>query len=809
MITTNITAETGSPREMNRPRHADARNERDSAHEQELLVELLAHRLDERDQNQRRDGVRHKGGKHDAEHAENGQDRDRRVGVDSVGERGGDGVEQAGRADGLAEGDAAHREQDDGPGVVVDVGGGEQAGAVERDDGHDGDDAGGPEPGLELGLEAPQHDGEHGHEADVVLLEGEGGLDGLDGLDFHGVDFEREDHLQPHNKQPDHTQRDREREPVAPGRVRLERLDGDDVLGRRDRRAHATHVGHERDAEHERPRKARLGRDALEQRGDERVREHGRRDVRDPHRQEQRHHHDGQQDAARRRAGKKQNVRRRDPRNVVLGQRGREREPADQQHDGGVPHGAEDVGGRVRGAHHVARIGVLEHVARDHEERHEQRRGEQRDGLGGPQDRADGHHGETVALGAVVERLDAEQDAARENRERDLERCPAKQEPRHAQPERQPRGLDAVHLDLEHALELCLVARQHARALGVVLVLLDADHLFPDGAALENDVLAQVAAQERPRRLGRVPRHARVHLDQLVEVVVDLDERGSTEHLGPGAERLDKALADALLQDLVELLAHLAEADLVELDERLELRQLDERLHDALFVAHLVLEREVELAVAQQRRERRRALEIVVVVVARVALDVLAEPVESVVGLHPLQIVLCLLVVVQVPEQPVDLAEDHLLLRGVERVDLAQLLQKSRLKHLGRRNLVQIDLGQVERLLLRERLELQSLRRRLLLLAPQRAHLVHERHLPPRSPRELQAGEIRAHVVIGRVRRGQLRGRRVGVVVLQHELLQLVDELLERRVRQIVLLPLGNGVELQRVRKLHDAGSWH
>ncbi|KAG7747693.1 hypothetical protein KL912_003065 [Ogataea haglerorum] len=782
-------------------RHADARNERDPAHEQELLAELLADGLHERNQDQRGDGVRHKRGKHDAEHAENRQNRDSRVRVDSFGERRGDGVQQAGRADALAERDAAHGEQDDRPGVVVDVGGGEQAGAVEGDDGHDGDHAGGPEPRLELRLDAPQHDGEHGHEADVVLFEGEGGLDGLDGLDLDVVDLEGEDHLEPHDKEADYAQRDGEREPVAPRRVWLERLDGDDVLRRRDRRAHAAHVRHERDAEHERPRKAGLCREALEQRRDQRVREHGRRDVRDPHRQEQRHHHDGQQNAPRRRAGEEQDVRRRDARDVVLGQRGREREPADQQHDRRVPHRAEDVGRRVCGAHHLAGVGVLEHVARDHEERHEQRRGEQRDGLCGPQDRADGHDGETVALRAVVERLDAEQHAAHENGQRDLERGPAKQEPRHAEPERQPRHVDRVHLDLEHALELCLVARQHARALGVVLVLLDADHLLPDGAALENDVLAQVAAQERPRGLRGVPRHARVHLHQLVEVVVDLDERGSAEHLGPRAERLDKALADLLLQNLVELLAHLAEADLVELDERLELRQLDERLHNALFVAHLVLEREVQLAVAQQRRERGRALEVVLVIVARVALDVA--------GPHPLQVLLRLLVVVQVPEQPVDLAENLLLLRGVEAVDLAQLLQQSRLKHRRRRHLVQIDLRQVQRLLLRNRLELQSLRRRLLLLAPQRAHLVHERHLPPGHPGELEPGEIRPRVVVGRVRRGQLRGRRVGVVVLQHELLQLVDQLLERRVRQIVLLPLGDGVELQRVRELHDAGSWH
>ncbi|KAH3658875.1 hypothetical protein OGATHE_006601 [Ogataea polymorpha] len=574
-------------------RHADARNERDSAHEQEPLVELLPDGLDQRNQNQCRNGVRHKRCKHHAQHAEDGQYRDRRVRVDSVGEGGGDGVEQTGRADGLAERDAAHREQDDRPGVVVDVRGGEQACSVESDDRHDRDDAGRPESRLELRLETPQHNGEHGHEADVVLFEGEGGAYRLDRLDFHGVNFERENHLQPHQEKPNQTQRDRKREPVTPGRVWLECLDGDDILRRRDRRTHAAHVGHERYAQHESLREARLGGNALEQRADQR--------------------------------------------------RGREREAADQQHDRGVPHRAEDVAGRVRGAHHLARVGVLEHVARDHEERHEQRRGKQRDGLCGPQNRAYGHHGETVALRAVVERLDAEQDAAHENRQRDFERCPAKQKLRHAQPEGQPRDLCAVHLDLEHALELCLVARQHARALGIVFVLLDTDHLFPHSAALENDVFAQMAAQKRPRSLDRVLRHASIHLHQLVEIVVDLDERGRTEHLGPGAERLDKALADVLLQHLVELLAHFAEADLVELDERLELRQLNERLHNALFVAHLMLEREVQLAVAQQRRERRRALEVVLVVVARVALDVLAEPVQSVVGLDPLQIVLRLL----------------------------------------------------------------------------------------------------------------------------------------------------------------------
>ncbi|KAG7904901.1 hypothetical protein KL907_003117 [Ogataea polymorpha] len=266
-------------------RHADARNERDSAHEQEPLVELLPDGLDQRNQNQCRNGVRHKRCKHHAQHAEDGQYRDRRVRVDSVGEGGGDGVEQTGRADGLAERDAAHREQDDRPGVVVDVRGGEQACSVESDDRHDRDDAGRPESRLELRLETPQHNGEHGHEADVVLFEGEGGAYRLDRLDFHGVNFERENHLQPHQEKPNQTQRDRKREPVTPGRVWLECLDGDDILRRRDRRTHAAHVGHERYAQHESLREARLGGNALEQRADQRVREHGRGNVRNPHRQ--------------------------------------------------------------------------------------------------------------------------------------------------------------------------------------------------------------------------------------------------------------------------------------------------------------------------------------------------------------------------------------------------------------------------------------------------------------------------------------------------------------------------------------------
>lgn len=106
-------------------------------------------------------------------------------------------MEEAGGGDGLAEGEAAGGEDDDGPQEVVEVFLGEDSRAEEQGHGDDGHDAHVAEDAFELVRHAPENDGAERDETDEPLHACEAvfhGPDGHDGRAFAGLEGdEKED----------------------------------------------------------------------------------------------------------------------------------------------------------------------------------------------------------------------------------------------------------------------------------------------------------------------------------------------------------------------------------------------------------------------------------------------------------------------------------------------------------------------------------------------------------------------------------------------------------------------------------------
>jgi hypothetical protein len=115
--------------------------------------------LDEREHDERSDGVRDESCYDADEGCEDAEDGVEGEAGDAVGDGDGDGVQEARRIDGFAEREAAGGEDDDGPEEVVEVFFGEDAGAEEEDDGDDGYDAHVAEEAFELVADAPEDDG--------------------------------------------------------------------------------------------------------------------------------------------------------------------------------------------------------------------------------------------------------------------------------------------------------------------------------------------------------------------------------------------------------------------------------------------------------------------------------------------------------------------------------------------------------------------------------------------------------------------------------------------------------------------------
>ena len=248
------------------------------------LVQPLANIVHQRQDNQRRNGVADEGGNHQDQAGEDEQDAIQAEILHALGDHLGDGVQQTRRVDGLAERQAAGRQDDDGPGEVVEVLLGEDADAKEEDDGDDGDDAHVAELGLKLVRGAPQADGGDSDQSDEPLQASELVLDGADGHDGGALAWlEGEQQQGPDEKQRDDADGDDDEEPLAPGRRGLHQADGDDVLWGGDGREHATYVGGEGNAHDDGLGHVGPGWEVAEHRLDDAKAEDGSGDVADQH----------------------------------------------------------------------------------------------------------------------------------------------------------------------------------------------------------------------------------------------------------------------------------------------------------------------------------------------------------------------------------------------------------------------------------------------------------------------------------------------------------------------------------------------
>lgn len=185
------------------------------------LRHTLADLLDERQHNQRSNGMTDERRNNQDQAAEHNQHTIQTHPLDLLGDAVGDGVEQAGAVDGFAERETAGGEDDDGPEEVVEVLLGEDAGAEEEHDGDDGDDAHVAEDGLELVGDAPEDDGEDGDDADEPLDAGEPvahAADRHDGRALAGLEGEQQE--DPDDQDADDADREGDEEPHTPPRLR-------------------------------------------------------------------------------------------------------------------------------------------------------------------------------------------------------------------------------------------------------------------------------------------------------------------------------------------------------------------------------------------------------------------------------------------------------------------------------------------------------------------------------------------------------------------------------------------------------------
>jgi len=151
--------------------HGGAAHEH-AGHDQQVGVRVghaLAHALHQRQEDECRHRVRDEGRDHQNDGRERHQHPVQRQVLharrDVLRQR----VQQARRADGLAERQAARRQDDDGPQEVVEVLFGEDAGAEEEHQWDDGDDAHVAEDVRQLVRYAPQADCGKRHDADEPL----------------------------------------------------------------------------------------------------------------------------------------------------------------------------------------------------------------------------------------------------------------------------------------------------------------------------------------------------------------------------------------------------------------------------------------------------------------------------------------------------------------------------------------------------------------------------------------------------------------------------------------------------------------
>lgn len=173
--------------------------------------------VDERQDDERGDGVADEGGDDEDQAREDEQHGVQAEALDADGDLARDGVQEARAVDGLAEREAAGGQDDDGPQEVVEVLLGEDAGAEEQDDRDDGDHAHVAEDVLELVAHAPQHDGGERHERDEPLHAREAVLDGAHGDDRRALaGLEADEEEDPDYQDGDDADGDGDEEPGRP-----------------------------------------------------------------------------------------------------------------------------------------------------------------------------------------------------------------------------------------------------------------------------------------------------------------------------------------------------------------------------------------------------------------------------------------------------------------------------------------------------------------------------------------------------------------------------------------------------------------
>ena len=201
---------------------------------------------------QRGDRMADEGGDDEDQGGEDDQDAVQAHALHLVRDGAGDGVQEAGGGDGLAEGEAAGGEDDDGPEEVVEVFLGQDAGAEEEDERDDGHDAHVAKDVLELVRHAPQDDRHNRDPADEPLDACElvlHGPDRHDGGAFSRLEGDEEE--DPDEEDGDDADGEGDEEPDAPARLRPHVLQGDYVLRGSDGGGGAADVGGQGDAENE------------------------------------------------------------------------------------------------------------------------------------------------------------------------------------------------------------------------------------------------------------------------------------------------------------------------------------------------------------------------------------------------------------------------------------------------------------------------------------------------------------------------------------------------------------------------------